>query len=460
MQIRNGSIRLYNSLTRWKSSLTLYLCASLVVLVARWPAHDSEDIKNLRNNFESQNPTDFWGGFSALFYGYFPNFYPGWESLLLTFQWALATAGVILTLRHSKNLTIKSSILITIILISLSTLITRDALMLSLILFGIGVSFSYKYSELKFKNIILFSSVLSFFIASCFRPWVSPAIAILTLYLYPGFRGLSSRLWRTLVISGFCIIFSVASLGAEIISSKLLHLGTSFPQQQVMMMDLSASACWSTNPNSVESAIKGLKYFYADRKVPDYFCNTFRPTNWIHLFHEDMLTGNQPEFRIIPIGDSQTYLGIRNSWITNIVQNPVDYIQTKFMFLSQTLLGGDTRRIHLFQPEYYGNSNRSEIFLVFSALVLAPLDIVIALHLLSPLISILLLVFFLIWRIRRNATLDDLDQLFWLGTFQFLWVFCTVIAYIGDTARFTYTSGATVFLLILYEKNSSAKRNV
>ncbi len=445
---------------RSKRPLALYFCTSLVVLVARWPAHDSEDIKNLRNNFESQNPTDFWGGFSALFYGYFPDFYPGWESLLLTFQWVLATAGVIMMLLHSKKLPVRWSIPLLITLISLATLITRDALMLSLILFGIGGSFSYKYSnpDFKFRALIPLWSVMSIFSASCFRPWVSPAIAILVLYLYPGFREFLNRLLRTPAILGFCLMFSLASLGAEVISAKSLKLEKSFPQQQVMMMDLSASACWSTNQKSVENSIKGLEYFYSDRKVPDYFCNTFRPTNWVHLFHVDMLTGNKPLFRMIPAGDSQTYVEIRNSWIRNITQNPVDFIQTKFMYLSQTLLGGDTRRIHLFEPDYYQDSNRTQIFLVFSALVLAPLDVVISLHLLSPLISILLFAFFLIRRIRRKATLDDFGQIFWLVTFQFLWVVCTVIAYIGDTARFTYTSGVIVILLMLFDRNFSDKR--
>lgn len=449
-----------NSLAGWKRLLTVYLFLSLAVLIARWPAHDSEDIKNLRNNFESSNPTDFWGGFSALFYGYFPNFYPGWESLLLIFQWALATAGIIMVLVNAKRLPAKWSIPLLVILISLSTLVTRDALMLSLILFGIGCSFSYKQSNSKFKSIIICLSVASIFTASCFRPWVSPAIAILILYLFPNFRGPTRRYLRFSTILGFCFIFSISSLGAEIISSKSLQLEKSFPQQQVMMMDLSASACWSTNQESVKSSMEGLKYFYSDRKVPDYFCNTFRPTNWIHLFHMDMLTGNQPLFRLIPLNDSQTYKEIQNSWIRNIIQNPVDYIQTKFMYLSQTFLGGDTRRIHLLQPDYYADSNRSPLFLVFSALLLAPLDIVISLHLISPFISIFLLGFILIWRIRRKATDEEINEIFWLSAFQISWVVCTVIAYIGDTARFTYTPGAIVILLLLHDRASLLQRSV
>ena len=438
----------------------IYIILAISILLARWPAHDSEDIKNLRNNFESSNPTDFWGGFSALFYGNFPNFYPGWESLLLIFQWALATAGIIMVLVNAKKLPVRWSIPFLVILISLSTLVTRDALMLSLILFGIGCSFSYKQSDSKFKSVLIFLSIASIFIASCFRPWVSPAIAILILYLFPNFRGPTSRYLRFSTILGFCFIFSISSLGAEIISSKSLQLEKSFPQQQVMMMDLSASACWSTNQESVKSSMEGLKYFYSDRKVPDYFCNTFRPTNWIHLFQMDMLTGAQPLFRLIPLNESQTYKEIQNSWIRNISQNPVDYIQTKFMYLSQTLLGGDTRRIHLLQPDYYADSNRSPLFLVFSALLLAPLDIVISLHLLSPIISIFLIGFFLIWRIRRNATEEGFNEIFWLSAFQISWVVCTVVAYIGDTARFTYTPGAIVILLLLHDKASSFKRSV
>jgi hypothetical protein len=41
-----------------------------------------------------------------------------------------------------------------------------------------------------------------------------------------------------------------------------------------------------------------------------------------------------------------------------------------------------------------------------------------------------------------------------LLAFLITWFACTVIAYIGDTARFTYTSGAIVILILLCQRES------
>ena len=433
---------------------TIYIVSALSVLLARWPAHDSEDIKNLRNNFESASPNDFWGGFSAFFYGNFPDFYPGWESLLLLFQWLSATSGLLIILFRIKRLTFHVSTILIVILISLSTSITRDALMLSLMLFGLGLATIYKESISAYKPIIGFFSVFVFFVASCFRPWVGVAIAFLVLMVFPSLRLGKVRLSRFFFIFGFASLFFIASVGVELVSTKVLALEKSYPEQQVMMMDLAASACWSTNQSAVSESKEVLANFYLDGTVPPYFCNTFRPTNWVHLFHPDMLSGNQPKFRLIPRGDDDSYKKLRAAWFDSVLSHPVDYVQNKLMYASQTLLGGDSRRIRLLDSSYYENSNRSESYLVYSGLILALLDFSVSLHIFSPLFSLLFLGFVFSSSPRRKSLVYFPKSTFWLSAFLITWVTCTVIAYIGDTARFTYTSGAIVILILLCQRES------
>jgi hypothetical protein len=423
----------------------------LFPLVARWPGHDSEDIKNLRLNANSSNPSDFWGGASSMFYGHFPNFYPGWESLLLIFQWGIASVGLILLTKRVQSTWKVQAVwfLISLLVVELGTLLTRDGLMLSLLVFGFGLVNASDGSSPRRRNAFLKIALVVFLIAAWFRPWVSPAIAVLYIYISKFASSISN--WRRKLLNRLVLIlvFMSLALGFEIGSSKILYLEKSYPEQQVMMMDLASMACWSTNQSTVDRAILGLENFYQAKKMPTYFCNTFRPTNWIHLFHQDLVSKQQPVFTLIQIGDHQTYANVRSAWFNSILSSPVDYVQNKFMYASQTLLGGDTRGIRLFSSNYFENSSRSALFTFFSALVLVPLDAAITFHLFSPLFTFL---FFsiLVYASSKPLSRYKAPELIGLSIFSLLWFAGTVTAYIGDTARFTYTSGALIVLAITF----------
>ena len=430
----------------------------LLPLISRWPGHDSEDIKNLRINAHSTHPTDFWGGASSMFYGHFPNFYPGWESLLLIFQWGITTAGLVLL---TKKLRLGWKVeavwfLISILVVELGTLITRDGLMLALLVFGFGLVNASDVSSNRYRNTILKTSLMVFLIAAWFRPWVSPAIAI--LYIYSSKFASTSSTWGKVLLKRFVLILVFASLalGLEIGSSKILNLEKSYPEQQVMMMDLASLVCWSTNQVTVDRAISGLENFYSAEKLPVYFCNTFRPTNWIHLFHQDLVSKQQPDFNLIQAGDYRSYVELRSVWFNSILSNPVDYIQNKLMYASQTLLGGDTRGIRLFSSSYFETTSRSDLFAFFSALVLLPLDVAITFHLFSPFFTVLLF-FILIYAPSKPLSRSKASKLLGLSLFSLLWFAGTVIAYIGDTARFTYTSGALILLTVTFNQFRSRR---
>lgn len=431
-----------------------YSMSAISVLLARWPAHDSEDIKNLRKNFESANSNDFWGGFPALFYGNFPDFYPGWESLLLFFQWSVSTFGLVVILFKIRRLAFHVAIPLLIILLSLSTLITRDALMLSLMLFGLAIATIFKDSKSAFRPIVGSFSIFVFFVAACFRPWVGMAIAFLVLMVFPTLRLGKLRISRFLFVFSFVSLFFIASVGVEVLSTRTLALERSYPEQQVMVMDLAASACWSTNQATVSQSKEALANFYLDGVVPHYFCNTFRPTNWVHLFQPDLLSGNTTTFRLIPQGDADSYKQLRKAWFESVLSHPVDYVQTKLMYASQTILGGDSRKIRLLDSNYYENSSRSDLHLMYSGLILAPLDFSVSLHIFSPFFSSLFMGYVFFLSLRKKYFEYFPKSTIWLSAFLITWLICTVVAYIGDTARFTYTSGAIVILVLLCQRKS------
>lgn len=431
----------------------LYIFCLLAVLASRWPGHDSEDIKNLRLNASSSHPTDFWGGVSSMFYGHFPNFYPGWESLLLMFQWGITSIGLILLTKKMQSGWRGQAVwfLISLIVVELATLLTRDGLMLALVVLSFGLIHTSVDASPRRRSAIFKTSLALFSIASWFRPWVSPAIAV--LFIYSSNFASASTNWRHKLLKRFVLIlvFISVALGFEMGSSKILGLEKSYPEQQVMMMDLASMACWSTNQATVDKAILGLENFYQAEKIPNYFCNTFRPTNWIHLFHKDLISKQQPDFHLIQIGDYRSYENLRSAWFKSITSSPVDYIQNKLMYSSQTLLGGDTRGIRFFSGDYLLNSSRSTVFTYFSAIVLIPLDLAITFHLFSPLIALILFSLITYTSSRAQYRLK-VPQFIGLTLFSLLWFAGTVIAYIGDTARFTYTSGALIVMAAIFNR--------
>lgn len=430
----------------------VFIVYSLSTLLVRWPGHDSEDIKNLRNNSLSKEPIDFWGGASAAFYGNFPNIYPGWESLLLVFQWFLTFSGLIFlldSLRPKSNKIRTFSFALFVLLIQVSTLITRDSLMLSMIIFGVGLGIKFAPKSRRLKVLLIALIFTLFLCAASLRPWISPAIFVLFLWLLKIRRDAALSKFGSLLIPVGLMLFTSLAILLEVGATKVQELKKSYPEQQVMLMDLSATVCWSTNSDAVAVALKGIKYFYEDKRIPNNFCNTFKPSNWVHLMKNDSMSSRPTGFRLISPGDRESYSGVRNAWFEMLTSHPVDYVQNKFMYASQTLLGGDTREIKLLELNRLVPSSLFDAKETLYAIVLFPLDVAISLHLFSPFIFLLLLMSQLAFqgRTSRKIYLAKKDCLLLLS-FQVFWVAGTVVAYIGDTARFTYVLGSMSLLVL------------
>jgi hypothetical protein len=85
-----------------------------------------------------------------------------------------------------------------------------------------------------------------------------------------------------------------------------------------------------------------------------------------------------------------------------------------------------------------------------------PLDVAITSHLFSPFFTVLLF-FILIYAPPKPLSRSNASKLLGLSLFSLLWFAGTVIAYIGDTARFTYTSGALVLLTVTFNQFRSRR---
>ena len=442
-------------LTVFKGSKKVFFLVCVLTLLARWPGHDSEDIKNLRENLRSDQAVDFWGGFSSAFYGAIPNFYPGWETNLLLVHWFLASVGLYLLFYIQDKFLLKFDLLgalLTSLIMGLSTLITRDGTMLSCLVVALGILTTIsrvKHLGYVPSGLLAFISLALFLVAASFRPWVSASIFFIFFFVITQLFELRLKKNTLAVLLIGIMFFSFVSIGLELASKRILSLKKSYPEQQVMLMDLSAFTCWSSNPIVVTKASSILGAFYAEEKIPDNFCNTFKPSNWVHLMKDDPISKSEKMFMLIQPENEETYKKVRDGWLQMVLHHPVDYVQSKAMFASQTMLGGDTRRIKFFQLVTHRENSQTFWTELAPSLVLLPLDLAVSSHLFSPAVVFFIILLLVICLQRMNLLSSSFESgLIYLVGFQGFWLMGTVLAYIGDTARFTYASGS-ISLLIL-----------
>jgi hypothetical protein len=260
------------------TSFPIFILA-VITFASELPNFYGEDIINARESFKSGEKLDFWGGISTLFYSSIPDFGFRWQVWLGLVQLFLATIGLLLIFRPNRVDSRKRLIVYVICYFALifSSQMTRDGLMFSLLIFGFGLLSLRMDNNKKIKPISFPLFVIA--LAMSFRPWLSLAIIPLVLLIsVNSTRGLSRKSLTLLV----CVLtFLPATL--EVTASKALSLKESYPEQQVMIMDLAATYCYTNNLSSGLRAKTGLEIFTNAENYPSVACQLFRPDTWLSL---------------------------------------------------------------------------------------------------------------------------------------------------------------------------------
>lgn len=406
-----------------------------------------EDIVNARVNYLSGSKTDFWGGASTLVYSHVPSIGMKWQIWLALAQIIFTASGLRLFFKRNPDSTVFHVALVALIYsaLVLGSQMTRDGLLLSLLILGFGLL--QLKSNRKFSRFYISTAFSILILAMSIRPWMSLAVCPLLFYFLVS-RKLKIHLALAAVVS-FAAMPALVDLGA----SRVLNLKESYPQQQVMMMDHAATYCYSNNENSIRKARLGLNSFTKDSEYLNHLCEIYRPDTWesLTMAGRAAAKGLETDFWLIQVGESNKYEELQKSWISLIISDPVSYLQNKILFIGKLIIGSDSRKVSLF-------TNTSPLEKIETAFKL-PYEIAITLHLYSILLCFVFLMIFPFRRFlkenKENLILDGTLLSIFLSLLAWSWL--SAIAYIGSNGRYSYSISILCLIINLAHLNISEK---
>lgn len=414
----------------------------LAVLVgfSRFPALGGEDIEQARANYLGTNPVDFWGAISTLFYGSFPSIFGlNWQSSLIMSQIFITLTGLlIICARDNNSSKVKFGFFLAVSYLCLvfSSYGTRDGTLFSLLVLGISLISGDNKRQLRSLKSRTYLGILLLVLGLSFRPWVSICLVPALIYfLRQSSKKTSYWKHKTVILLSICLTIGPISL--EILVNKSLNLIKSYPQQQVMIMDLASNYCWGTQQSSNIISRDALRTFTNDKSMDLSICQFFRADTWVSLTNNGKVSsyGLESDFELIAPNQGALYESVFQSWLKIILQDPVTYFQNKIIFATKVLIASDTRGIRL--------SEAISTHELIQGLILLPYDLVITFHLMSIGAVTLILLFLLSLNGTRSLAITKVGLLMCV-----LWLITTTIAYIGSNGRYTYSASLLAILFI------------
>lgn len=328
-----------------------YLAAILITcicLVSLWPFSGAEDIANARQNILDGERTDFWGGFSQFFYVQLGTDAPLWHILLGIIHVALVLIGTLLAIAIiRKNNQSNSSLWFLLIIHYLATVyclhLSRDATLLAFL--WLGIPLILWGTTLKRNSYYwMAGGLLLIIFGLSFRPWLSIAFVPLIFAIAHHFKYSKKSLQGILLTSLTVFTLSIGPLALDLTTKSAMNLKSSYPEQQVMILDIASIACLSPDKVSQSIAIEALTPLSNTSGLNrERLCGQFYPQSWASVtFYSNP---SDPALKMIEVNDIQTYRTIRASWLDLISSHPTQYLQMKLMQLSQLFLAGDSIRI-------------------------------------------------------------------------------------------------------------------
>jgi len=426
----------------------VYLTIFILAIVIFLPVNSQNDLWAARANYLSKSPSDFWGGWSSVIFGNFPNFPAGWQSNVIAAQLAATIYGIYRLFRQNKGV---NQYIVLYISVIFSTYNTRDSFLFSLLI----LAFSLLNGSLSTQNqhysvifqIVVFVVILS--IAMAMRPWNILAVTLLVYGVNRLNQGSKKLIRRkgTIVITIFLI--TILPITLEISSTKLAKLEPAASIQQVIVMDMAANYCWGNNPMSNRYAAEGLQMFSSSPEFLSNVCSFYKPNVWVSLISPSAMSasGKESKFALINPGETELQNELIELWKNMILSDPPTYLTNKSMQFAQVVISGDGRSISLLNHE-----EGASIKELTKAFFLLPFEVMIIFHVFSVAFISLLLLLVLFFRMgdHRHWKLAG-----FLLAGNFLWAATTTVAFLGDNGRYTYPYTLLSVILLLSSKKQS-----
>jgi hypothetical protein len=430
---------------REKHFKILILSLSFVSILLNLGDAPGEDIESARLGYLSGQGSDFLGGYASVFYASLPNLFFEWWQYLTILQGALAGLGLYLLLKNTVN-QLRSRHFFLIFLfcyfvINLSLAQTRDGIMISA-----SLIFLSQLKSGKKQSFVI--AILVFCFIFSFRPWLAFAflpIFYVHLYNFKSLKPIFSILLSLMIVS----IPSFIESGTV----RALEIKPGYPQQTVMIHDLVSTFCLSPISETRKLAYTGISQLAMDESSLDKLCYYYKPNTWqssITAYPTDQFFPiNLPLLKIVDPGDSELYKKIELSWIKLIVNDPKSYIQNHLIFFGQVILGGESYqfRSNTISSDLEKHQSLKQFYKEVGDLYASPWTFIAQMHFLSPLITILFVLFLYS---RRSTTIYWRSMTPLVLTF-FVWVALTTLGFVSDNGRYTYLPTLLIYSNFLYQ---------
>lgn len=416
----------------------------LATFFSRYPVTNGEDITNARNNFIFGSKIDFWGGASSLIYGNFPDTFMGWQNNLILLQLLICSIALYILLNKLFESRIRFRFLVvvfTYLNLIIASQATRDGLLYSFLLLGISVIHcAIRQQQINIKLVIFGLAAIS--LGMSLRPWLSPALIPIILHIF--FKSKTNLSKKFLISTIFFVL--LCPLFLESASSKVLKLKSSFPAQQVMLMDFAGTYCSTNNSETGRLSESGLKYFLKSDSDVKKICQFFRSDTYLSLFYQNNVSSEGLSLSIDYIEPSKTkdHHDVTLLWVKMISQDPLSYFQNKVIFFNRLAIGSDTRGLEI--------TTADNLFDFLQGFYKIVYDLVISFHVLSV-YSLLFLLAALTLRksvkLRTSSVVVEWKVVI-VSASCFLWVLLSAVVFVGSNGRYTYSVtllGITYLLL-------------
>jgi hypothetical protein len=447
-----------------------FLALSIFCIFISWSSwtgnYEGGDIAAARKSYLGSSPIDIWGGFSGFFYGNLPSNPFNWGIYLLIVHMICTLTGLVLIrkefYKEKSQLITTIYLFLSFVILSFVSFLTRDSTILSLLILGVGVLIkSFRFAKGSFRNLYVLSGILLLVAACAFRPWISISVALLVLALLKIMNA-------DLTIIGKIFLFSIVTI-SPLLFDSLTYLNSAIrnvhPELQVIAMDAASFACYSNEDVTQSLGISILNEINGRNVDRNQVCANYHPNTWQSVAYWKMSKKDslglgkkhsidlmQNEKVAIPTNMPKVnYDNTRKQWLKTITSEPKTYIQIKFSQLTQVMVAGDTIGLR-----YTSLANESVLPSLAKAIFLFPYDLIISLHIISPLMTLLLGFIFIIFSFRESRVKDVFGRidLAFLFLFPLTWCVITAVAFIGDNGRYVYAS-SLLFLVLLPGFNSS-----
>ena len=410
---------------------------SVVALLAKYPYTGAEDVVNARNNLISGSRTDFWGSFSPWFFSIVKSTH--WEFFYAALFTLMVIFGANRFMVNNFKLLRRPLLFAFFLFLVYSSLIftisfSRDGVLLAFFWLSLGFWLTAHDKSGLLRNLLLVSSISALSIGLSFRPWLSFSFIFLVLAFNSIYQLFTPKKSKFLLL-GVLVFIAVTPVSLDLASHRILNMVASYPQQQVMIMDISSMACLTPTRSQVDQALVALNSIASEHPLTkSVLCEQYYPQNWGSVVFYGARAGQTGALHFIEASNEKTYEKLQENWLGLIASNLPSYIQMKIMIGSQFLLAGESPNLSI---------RNLQSFLEL------PVNLAKSMRLYSVIPVFLLLIFSLSRTVRFSKVVEP--PTYYGILFYLSFLMTSVIAFIGDNQRYIFVGAIVASLLVVQQ---------